>query len=232
MKLYLDTTDVCDVSKYMNTGLIDGVTTNFTHLLMTGRKPHDIYNELKMMGVKDIHMEIVGETPFIVKEAMKLQDEFGELCTIKVPCNREGLDACRELKKNLIKTNVTFIFCAAQAILAAKAGATFVSPAVGICDDNSVAGLEVVRSIAELYGRQRVQTEVIASCIKDVYKVTRAFYNGADIVTMPPNIFEKMYHHVLSDAGIKQYYTEWTKFGGPGTNPPLDLGFGGELSSS
>ena len=76
MKLYLDTTDVCDVSKYINTGLIDGVTTNFTHLLMTGRRPHDIYNELKMMGVKDIHMEIVGETPFIVGEAMASHEFF------------------------------------------------------------------------------------------------------------------------------------------------------------
>lgn len=212
MKLYLDTTDVCDVSKHMSTGMIDGVTTNFTHLLMTGRKPHDIYNELKLMGVKDIHMEIVGETPFIVTEAKKLHDEYGDLCTIKVPCNREGLDACRALRSELIPVNVTFIFSAAQAILAAKAGATYVSPAVGILDENSIAGLEVVRSIAETYARQRVHTQVISSCIKDVYKVTRSFYNGADIVTMPPYIFEKMYHHVLSDAGIQQYYTEWDKF--------------------
>ena len=196
----------------MSTGLIDGVTTNYTHLLMSGRHPHDVYNELRLMGVPDMHLEIVGETPFIVSEAMKLAEEYGKNITIKVPMNREGLDACRELKRNLIKTNVTFIFCAAQAILAAKAGATFVSPAVGLCDENSVAGLEVVRSIAELYGRHRIQTEVMSSNIHDVYKVTRSFYNGADAVTMPPYIFEKMYHHVLTDSGLNQYNTEWDKF--------------------
>ena len=212
MRIYLDTTDVTEVTKHMATGLIDGVTTSYTHILMSGRKPHDVYNELKIMGVRDIHMEIVGEAPFIVSEAHKLTEEFGDIATIKIPCTREGLMACKELNREQVKTNVTFIFSAAQAILAAKAGATYVSPAVGLCDDNSVAGLEVVRSIAELYGRQRTPTEVIASCISDVYKVTRAFYNGADIVTVPPHIFEKMYHHVLSDAGLAQYNTEWSKF--------------------
>ena len=212
MKLYLDTTDTCEVQKHMTTGLIDGVTTNYTHLLMSGRKPHDVYNELRVMGVKDMHLEIVGETPFIVSEAMKLAEEYGENITIKVPMNRQGLDACRELKKNLIRTNVSHIFCAAQAILAAKAGATFVSPAVGLIDENSIAGLEVVRSIAELYGRQRIHTEVMSSNIHDVYKVTRSFYNGADAVTMPPNIFELMYHHVLTDSGLAQYNNEWDRF--------------------
>jgi len=212
MKLYLDTADVGEVTKHWATGLIDGVTTNPTLIRKSGRKPQDVYRELKLLGVPDISMEIVGDAPFIVAEAHKLQEEFGEVATIKVPCSVEGLLACKELSKEGIRTNVTLIFSAAQAILAAKAGATYVSPFVGRCDDNSVAGLEVVRSIAELYARQGVQTQVLAASLRDVYKVTRAFYNGADIVTVPVGIFEKMYNHVLTDAGLAQFDKDWRSF--------------------
>ncbi len=212
MKIYLDTADVSEVQKHFATGLIDGVTTNPTLIMKSGRQPRDVYRELKLMGVRDISMEIVGDAPYIVAEAHKLVQEFEEVCTIKVPCTREGLLACRELSKERIRTNVTLVFSAAQAILAAKSGATYVSPFVGRCDDNSVAGLEVVRSIAEVYGRQRVDTQVLAASIRDVYKVTRAFYNGASIVTVPPNIFEKMYNHVLTDAGLLQSDKDWRSF--------------------
>ena len=212
MKIYLDTADVSEVQKHFATGLIDGVTTNPTLIMRSGRQPRDVYRELKLMGVSDISMEIVGDAPYIVAEAHKLVQEFEEVCTIKVPCTREGLLACRELSKERIRTNVTLVFSAAQAILAAKSGATYVSPFVGRCDDNSVAGLEVVRSIAEVYGRQRVDTQVLAASIRDVYKVTRAFYNGASIVTVPPSIFEKMYNHVLTDAGLLQFDKDWRSF--------------------
>ena len=164
------------------------------------------------MGVPDISMEIVGDSSYMIDEGKRLFDEFGAATTIKVPCTPDGLLACRALSKELISVNVTLIFCAAQAILAAKSGATYVSPFVGRCDDNSVAGLEVVRSIAELYARQRVTTEVLAASIRDVYKVTRAFYNGADIVTVPPSILDKMYNHVLTDAGLVQFDNDWKAF--------------------
>ncbi len=212
MKLYLDTADVGEVTKHWATGLIDGVTTNPTLIRKSGRKPQDVYRELMLLGVPDVSMEIVGDAPYIVAEAHNLVEEFGDICTIKVPCTPEGLLACKELKKDLIRTNVTLIFSAAQAILAAKAGATYVSPFVGRCDDNSVAGLEVVRSIAEVYARQGVRTQVLAASIRDVYKVTRAFYNGANIVTVPVDIFEKMYNHVLTDAGLAQFDKDWRSF--------------------
>ena len=223
MKIYLDTADAAEVAKHWATGLVDGVTTNPTLIRKSGRKPQDVYRELMLMGVPDVSMEIVGDAPYIVSEAHNLVEEFGDICTIKVPLTPQGLLACKELSKEGIRTNVTLIFSAAQAILAAKAGATYVSPFVGRCDDNSVAGLEVVRSIAEVYGRHRVPTQVLAASIRDVYKVTRAFYNGADVVTMPVGIFEKMYNHVLTDAGLKQFDIDWATYNEPSINPPLDL---------
>ena len=112
----------------------------------------------------------------------------------------------------MIRVNVTLIFSAAQAILAAKSGALMCHRFIGRCDDNSVAGLEVVRSIAEVYGRQGVRTQVLAASLRDVYKVTSSFYNGADIVTMPPKIFEKMYDHVLTREGLAQFDKDWAEF--------------------
>ena len=210
MKIFLDTADTEAIGKYFDRGLVDGVTTNPTLIRKSGRKPKDVYRELKLMGIPDISMEIVGDADYMESEGRALYEEFGPVTTIKVPCTPDGLLACRGLSDDNIKVNVTLIFCAAQAILAAKSGATYVSPFVGRCDDNSVAGLEVVRSIAELYARQRVKTEVLAASIRDVYKVTRAFYNGADIVTVPPSILDKMYNHVLTDAGLVQFDEDWS----------------------
>ena len=114
-----------------------------------------------------------------------------------------GLQVCRELNKELIRTNVTLIFTIPQAILAAKAGATYVSPFVGRLDDQQVAGLEVLRGIAGLYSMKQVRTQVLAASIRTVQRAVRSFYNGADVVTMPPSVFMKMYDHVLTEKGLE-----------------------------
>ena len=178
MKLFIDSADVSEIQKAYETGLIEGVTTNPSLILKSGRKPESVYEELKSMGVKDISMEVVGDLDYFVSEGKRLRDTFGNVCT-KLPMTVDGLKACRILSRDLIRVNVTLIFSAAQAILAAKAGAHYVSPFVGRCDDKLKAGLEVVRSIAEVYGRQRVTTQVLSASLRDVYKVTRSFYNGA-----------------------------------------------------
>ena len=188
----------------MNTGLISGVTTNPTLIMKSGRNPDDVYRELIQMRVEDLSMEVVGSADDMLKEAYRLIDQFGiDVSTIKLPCTPDGLKVCRVLSSENIRCNVTLIFSAAQAILAAKAGAAYSSVFVGRCDDNSIAGLEVVRSVAEVYGRQGVKTQVLSASIHDVYKVTRSFYNGASIVTIPPSIFHKMYKHVLTDVGME-----------------------------
>ena len=119
--------------------------------------------------------------------------------------------ACSYLAKEGIKVNVTLIFSAAQAILAAKSGATYVSPFVGRLDDQSVAGLEVVRSISELYRIHGIKTQVLTASIRSVQRVVRSYYNGAQVVTMPPDIFQKMYSHVLTDKGLEIFDKDWAE---------------------
>jgi len=209
MKIFLDTADTELISKYFSTGLVDGVTTNPTLIMKSGRNPEDVYQEIKDIGVSDISMEVMGSDLEMYDEGVRLYEKFGDVATIKVPCTRDGLAACRELTKERIRTNVTLVFSAAQAVLAAKSGATYVSPFVGRLDDQSVAGLEVVRSIAGLYQIHGIKTQVLSASIRSVQRVVRSWYNGAHIVTMPPKILEQMYDHVLTDKGMEIFEKDW-----------------------
>ena len=213
MKIFLDTADTDIIRKYFETGLVDGVTTNPTLIMKSGRNPEDVYQEIKDIGVKDISMEVMGDTNEMLNEGLRLAEKFndsnGDVATIKVPCTREGLMACKALSRQKIKTNVTLIFCASQAVLAAKAGATYVSPFVGRLDDQSVAGLEVVRSISELYRIHGVRTQVLSASIRSVQRAIRSWYNGAEICTMPPKVFDQMYDHILTDKGMEIFEKDW-----------------------
>ena len=203
MKIFLDTANVPVIQKAVATGLIDGVTTNPTLIRRSGAEPYDIYGAIADLGVTDISMEVSGSVGEMYEEAQKLSKTFGDVATIKLPMTPDGLQVCKQLSKELIKTNVTLIFCIPQAILAAKAGATYVSPFVGRLDDQQVAGLEVVRGIAGLYAMKGVRTQVLAASIRSVHRAVRAFYNGAHIATMPPEVFYKMYDHILTDVGLE-----------------------------
>jgi len=203
MKIFLDTADTEVIREYFETGLVDGVTTNPSLIMKSGRNPEDVYQEIKDMGVQDISMEVMGDAQQMYDDGMRLADKFGSVSTIKLPMTRDGLKVCKELTKEKIRTNVTLIFCAAQAVLAAKAGATYVSPFVGRLDDQSVAGLEVVRSISELYRIHRMETQVLAASIRNVQRAIRSWYNGAEICTMPPKVFDQMYDHILTDKGLE-----------------------------
>ena len=203
MKIFLDTADTELIRNYFETGLVDGVTTNPSLIMKSGRDPEEVYQEIKDIGVQDISMEVMGDAQTMLDEAIRLVDKFGSVSTIKLPMTRDGLLVCKELSKEKVRTNVTLIFCAAQAVLAAKAGATYVSPFVGRLDDQSVAGLEVVRSISELYRIHRMETQVLAASIRSVQRAIRSWYNGAEICTMPPKVFEGMYDHILTDAGLE-----------------------------
>ena len=205
MKIFLDTAETDVVRKHFKTGLIDGLTTNPTLIRKSGRNHEEVYQEFKDIGLTDISMEVIGDTSNMISEGKRLYKKYGKVATIKVPCTPNGLLACKELSDDGIRVNVTLIFSASQAILAAKAGATYISPFVGRVEDNSFDGVAVVREIASLYAKQNVKTEVLAASLRDVHSVARCYEDGADIVTMPTAVFEKMYKHILTDKGLDQF---------------------------
>ena len=211
MKLFLDTADTEAIKEGYATGLIDGVTTNPSLIFKNGGDPEYVYQTLIELGIPDISMEVVGTGEEMVAEGRRLAEKFGkDQTTIKVPCTRGGLAACRILSRDLIKVNVTLIFSPVQAILAAKAGARYVSPFVGRVDDNSFGGLCLIKDIANVYTRQKVfETEILGASIRNVRDVSRAFEYGAHICTIPPGVFDKMYNHVLTDAGLAQFDKDW-----------------------
>ena len=205
MKIFLDTGETDVVRKHFKTGLIDGLTTNPTLIRKSGRNHEEVYQEMKEIGITDISMEVIGNTDNMISEGKRLHKKFGKIVTIKVPCTPDGLAACKVLSEDSIRVNVTLIFSVAQAILAAKAGAKYVSPFVGRVDDNSYNGVELVAQISGLYNQQMIRTEVLAASLRDVHSVSKCFGVGADIVTMPPTVFEKMYNHILTDKGLDQF---------------------------
>jgi len=209
MKIFLDTAEVDAVAQRFASGLIDGVTTNPSLIRKSGKDPIDVYKEFREIGILDISMEVVGSAAQMYHEARRLHDNFGDVCTVKLPMTRDGLSVCKELSDMNIKVNVTLIFCAAQAVLAAKAGATYVSPFVGRLDDQSVAGLEVVRSITGLYQIHGIRTQVLSASIRSVQRAVRSWYNGARVVTMPPKVFDQMYDHILTDKGLEIFDQDW-----------------------
>ena len=205
MKIFLDTAETDVVRKHFKTGLIDGLTTNPTLIRKSGCNHEEVYKELKDIGLTDISMEVIGSKENMISEGKRLHKKFGRVATIKVPCTVDGLCACKELTEDGINVNVTLIFSQSQAILAAKAGATYVSPFVGRVDDNSFGGLCLVKDIAKVYNVHGVETQVLAASLRGIRDVGRAFEYGAHIVTMPPGVFEGMYKHVLTDKGLDQF---------------------------
>ena len=212
MKIFLDTAETDIVRKHYKTGLIDGLTTNPTLIRKSGRKHEDVYQEFKEIGVTDLSMEVIGNAENMISEGKRLHRKFGKMATIKVPCTVDGLVACKELSKEHIRVNVTLIFSPSQAILAAKAGAAYISPFVGRVEDNSFDGVALIKDIAAIYRKQYItKTQVLAASLRDVHSVSRCYADGADIVTMPPAVFEKMYKHILTDKGLEQFDIDYAE---------------------
>tara|TARA_B100000287_G_scaffold397727_1_gene414573 strand:- start:129 stop:812 length:684 start_codon:yes stop_codon:yes gene_type:complete len=210
MRIFLDTAETDLIRSKFSTGLIDGVTTNPSLIRKSGRDPEEVYQEIKDIGVRDISMEVVGSASEMIEEGYRLSEKFDKVATIKVPCTPEGLQACHQLSRDVINVNVTLIFDAAQAILAAKAGAKYVSPFVGRLDDNSITGLDLIKNISDIYRVQNVyDTEILSASIRYVNSVSQSFANGANVVTMPPAVFDKMYNHVLTDKGLQIFDEDW-----------------------
>ncbi len=151
-------------------------------------------------------MEITANTAReFFERAVNHSKEYGDAATIKLPCSKEGLLACKQLNRINIRTNITLVFSVSQAILASLAGATYISPFIGRMDDNSLEGLSLINDIAKVYKQQGVTTQILAASVRDVQSVGKAFELGADICTIPPKVFDDMYNHVLTDKGLEQF---------------------------
>jgi len=211
MKIFLDTAEVGQIVDGYKTGLVDGVTTNPTLILRSGRQQSDVIEEIYQAcpNLESISAEVVADTADEMIEQAQPYIALSDNVTIKVPCTEEGLLACKELSDEGVLTNVTLVFSVSQAILAAKAGATYVSPFVGRVDDNSFGGLCLVKDIANTYSRHDVETQILAASIRNVRDVGRAFEYGANVCTLPVKVFKGMYKHILTDKGLELFDNDY-----------------------
>lgn len=211
MKIFLDTADVDLIRPAYETGLLDGVTTNPTLILKSGRQLKEVITEISesFPYLESISAEVVGDTGL---EMLKQAEEYRTIpnITIKVPCTVDGLKVCGILHDNkYANVNVTLVFSVAQAILASKAGATYISPFVGRWMDNSVDGIELIRNIREVYDRSGTETKILAASIRDVRQVEQCAKYGADVVTIPPIVFWSLYKNVMTEKGLEQFDKDW-----------------------
>jgi transaldolase len=214
MKIFIDTANLNEIRKAKALGLVDGVTTNPTLLVKEGEEMEKLIRKIWEEVRGPVNVEVVGITSEeMVKEA-KVMATWGEEIVIKIPITPEGLKAVKILSSEGIHTNVTLLFSASQAILAAKAGATYVCPFLGRLDDISFNGLELIRQIKGIYENYpNIETQIIVASIRNPIHVIEAGMLGAEIVTIPPAIIEQMAKHPLTDKGIAQFLEDSKKIG-------------------
>ena len=210
MMLFLDTAIVSDIEDRIITGLVSGVTTNPTLIKKSGRDPWKVYNDIIELGVDDLSIEVMGDSSSdLISNAMNVNQNYGNVATIKLPCTLEGIKACKHLTKIGIRVNMTLVFSVSQALLCALAGATYVSPFIGRMDDNSLDGIKLINDISNLFSAKGVETKVLAASVRDVQSVGVAFGVGADICTIPPGVFDGMANHVLTSKGLEQFRSDF-----------------------
>jgi len=210
MKIFLDTADYDAISMRYDTGLLDGVTTNPSLIKKSGEDPYEAIKTISesFPTLQSISAEVVADLACDMVEQAKPFMELDNV-TIKVPCTVEGLRACRQLRDLGATVNVTLIFSAAQAVLAAKAGATYVSPFVGRLTDNGFDGLELIKTIYDIYVKDGCRTEILAASVRSPEVVALCYREGSDIVTMPPGVFDRMYESVLTREGLAIFQKDW-----------------------
>jgi len=207
MKLFLDSAIIKEIDKRLYTGVISGITTNPTLIKKSGREPDDVYADLiEDLGIQDLSIEVNGTTAEdLLQNGIKYGKYWTHEATIKLPCTVEGIKACKILSHMNIRTNMTLVFSVEQAILCSIAGATYVSPFIGRLDDNGEDGIGLIRDIATVFSRNRSDTKILAASIRDPLTVGLAFNAGAEICTVPPEVFDYMFEHYLTDAGLRKF---------------------------
>lgn len=209
MKFFIDSADVEAIRKAADVGIIDGVTTNPSLIAKSGRKFEDVVKEIVSIVDGPISAEVTAmDYDGMMQQAQPLR-AIHENVVIKVPMTEDGVKACKALSDDGARVNVTLVFHPNQALLAAKAGAAFVSPFAGRLDDIGYDGMEVVEQIVEMFWNYDFATEVLAASIRNPLHVQRAAQAGADVATMPPEVFHQLFGHTLTTAGIEKFLNDW-----------------------
>ena len=211
MKIFLDTANVESIQKYIDLGIVDGITTNPTLLFKENNDPVEAMKKIVKLVDGPVSLEVVA-TGFdeMMEESLKLA-KYGDNVVVKVPMTSEGLKTVHALTKKNIKTNVTLIFSANQALLASKAGATYVSPFIGRLDDIGHDGLTLISDIVQIFASYDISTQVLVASVRHPIHVIESAKLGADVVTLPPEILQKMIHHSLTDKGLDAFLADWEK---------------------
>ncbi|MFH0786065.1 MAG: fructose-6-phosphate aldolase [Pseudomonadota bacterium] len=211
MKFFIDTANLKEIEAAVSLGLVDGVTTNPSLLSKEKEKPRELIKKICQAVDGPVSAEVISETAVeMIKEAQSLAKIHKNIC-VKIPMTPEGLKAVKKLSALEIPTNVTLIFSPIQALLAAKAGATYVSPFVGRLDDISQDGMEIVGQIVTIFNNYGFETEIIVASIRHPVHVLTAALMGADIATIPYKVLLQLAHHPLTDSGIQKFLDDWKK---------------------
>ncbi|HAG37510.1 fructose-6-phosphate aldolase [Qipengyuania citrea] len=213
MKFFVDTADIADIREMADTGLLDGVTTNPSLIAKSGRDFMEVTKEICDIVDGPVSAEVVAlDHDTMMKEAETLRKIADNVC-IKVPLTIDGLKTCKKLTGDGTQVNVTLCFSANQALLAAKAGATFVSPFVGRHDDNGFDGMELIADIRQIYNNYNFGTEILVASVRNPVHVLKSALIGADVATMPPAVIKGLFKHILTDKGIEGFVADWAKTG-------------------
>ena len=214
MKFFIDSAEIGEIAELAATGLVDGVTTNPSLIAKSGRNILEVIKEICALVEGPVSAEVAATSyDAMLAEGLRLADMAPNVC-VKVPLTVDGLRTCKTLSSQGTKVNVTLCFSAAQALLAAKAGATFISPFVGRLDDIGHDGMSLIGDIVEVYGNyDQIQTQVLAASIRGVTHATEAARLGADVATMPPAVIRQLFNHPLTDKGLAAFLKDWESTG-------------------
>lgn len=211
MKIFLDTANLESIKKFNDMGLLDGITTNPSLMSKEGGDPRNGMAEITKIIQGDVSLEVLStEYSGMIEEGRKLRN-YGKNVVVKVPMTADGLKACKTLSSEGIPVNVTLIFSSNQAILAAKAGAKYVSPFIGRLDDIGNDGMQIIKEIKIIFSNYNFNTQILVASVRHPMHVVEAAKIGADVVTLPPSVLDKMLGHPLTDIGLKNFLADWDK---------------------
>jgi transaldolase len=211
MKIFLDTANLQSIKQYNDMGLLDGITTNPSLLAKEGGNPQNAMEEITKIIKGDVSLEVVAtDYAEMMEEGHKLK-KYGANVVIKVPMTADGLKACKSFSQEGIPVNVTLVFSPNQAILAAKAGAKYVSPFIGRLDDVGQDGMSLIAEIKQIFSNYDFKTQILVASVRHPMHVVEAAKIGADVVTLPPDVLGKMLKHPLTDNGLKAFLADWDK---------------------